>query len=251
MEKFQHTFTIKPGRVAAILVVISLTFVALSLTGQYLRLFPNSYHLSGPIEEFFLDLFIQKFDVNSESNIPTYYNTFILVTIAVLAFVIAFAKRAQKDRYRNEWFFMAIVFLYMSIDEATVIHEKFSILLKSMPNVGGLFAYKWVIGGIFVVLVLGLLFLRFFLHLDNRDRILFFLSSAIYLTGALGSEMFSGRYQAMYGTKNFTYSTMTTFEESLEWFGITLMIFTLLKYMENHISEIRFIPKGASENTKE
>jgi len=250
MDKIQHTFTIRPGRAAAILVVISLTFVALSLTGQYLRLFPNSYHISGPLQEFFLDLFIQKFDVNTESNIPTYYNTLILVIIAVLAFVIASVKRAQKDKYRNEWFLLAIVFLIMSIDEASVIHEKFSILLKSMPNVDGLFAYKWVIGGIFVVLVLGLLFLRFFLHLDNRNKILLFLSSAIYLTGALGSEMISGRYQAMYGTKNFTYSAMTTFEESFEWFGITLMIFTLLTYMQAHLSEIQFILPGTPQDRK-
>jgi len=245
VDKFQHAVTIRPSRIAGILAGTALSFVALSLTGQYLRLFPNSYQISDPTAEFFLDLFIQKFDVNGEVNIPTYFNTLILVILAGLAFVIASAKRSQKDRYRNEWLLMAMVFLFMSIDEAAVIHEKFNVLLKNMPNVDGLFTYKWVIGGIFVVLVLALMFLRFFLQLDNRNKTFFFLSSAIYLTGALGSEMFSGRYQAIHGTKNFTYSAMTTFEESFEWFGITLMIFTLLKYIENYYSEISFRSTGA------
>jgi len=250
MDKSQFTINIKAGKVAAILVTLSIVLIALSLTGQSFRFFTLPFELRSSTQEFFLDLFIDKFSVNTESNIPTYFNTLILAIASCLTFVIASVKRAQKDKYRYEWLFLGIVFLYMSIDEAAVIHEQFSILLKGMPSMGGLFAYKWVIGGIVVVLILGVTFLRFFFHLDNRNKILFFISSAIYLAGALGSEMFSGRYQAAHGTKNFTYAVMTTSEEFLEWFGITLMIFTLLKYIEGNFSEIRFLFAGKADIKK-
>ncbi len=251
MGKSQFTINVKAGKVAAILVILSIVLVVLSLTGQSFRFFTLPFELRSSTQEFFLDLFIDKFSVNTESNIPTYFNTLILAIVSFLTFVIASLKQAQRDKYRNEWLFLAMVFLYMSIDEASVIHEQFSILLKGMPSMGGLFAYKWVVGGIAVVLILGVTFLRFFFHLDNRNKILFFISSAIYLTGALGSEIFSGRYQAAHGTKNFTYAVMTTLEEFLEWFGITLMIFTLLTYMENHFPEIRFLTKSKSSDAKE
>jgi hypothetical protein len=240
MDAPRHTINIKPARIAIILVILSILLVGLSVTGQWFRLFPDSYSISGPTQEFFLDLYIDKFSVNTENNVSTYFNTVILAVAAFLIFVIASTKHAQKDKYRYEWSLLGLVFLYLSIDEAAVIHEAFSKLFKDSPDMSGWLHYKWVIPGSIAVLLLALMFLRFFLHLDKRYKILFFLSSGVYLAGALGSELVSGRYANQYGTKSIAYSAMTTVEESLEWLGVILLIFTLLKYIEAHLSEIGF-----------
>jgi hypothetical protein len=247
MDASRHTINIKPARIATILVILSLILVVLSLTGQWFRLFPDSYSISGPTQEFFLDLFIDKFSVNTENNVPTYFNTVILVIAAFLTFAIASAKYAQKDKYRYEWFLLGFVFLYLSVDEAAVIHEQFGALFKDAPSMGGWLHYKWVIPGMAALLILGLVFLRFFLHLDRRFKIFFLISAAVYLSGALGGELFSGHYADAFGTKNFTYAVMTTVEESLEWLGITSMVFTLLKYIETHVSEVGFQIKTGTE----
>jgi hypothetical protein len=233
----QHTVHIKTRQIMITLVVLSLVFIVLSLTGQWFRLFPDSYSISGPTQEFFLDLFIDKFSVNTENNIPTYFNTAILLLAASLIFLIASARYAGKDRYRYEWILLGFVFLYLSIDESAVIHETFTKLFKDAPDINGWLHYKWVIPGSLAVSLLCLAFLRFFLHLETRYKLLFFLSSAVYLAGALGSELVSGRYANEFGTKSFTYSALTTVEESLEWFGVILLIFTLLKYIESHMPE--------------
>ncbi len=247
MDAPRHTINIKPLRIAIILVVLSIIFVGLSLAGQWFRLFPDSYSISGPTQEFFLDLFIDKFSVNTENNVPTYFNTVILAIAAFLTFVIASAKHTHKDKYRYDWSLLGLVFLYISIDEAAVIHEEFSRLFKDLPDMSGWLHYKWVIPGMAALLILGLVFIRFFLHLDKRFKIFFLISAALYLCGALGGELFSGHYANAFGTKNFTYSAMTTVEESLEWLGVTLMIYTLLKYIETHISEVGFQIKTTNE----
>jgi hypothetical protein len=246
MKKARFSFSLNPHKIILILAITSVVNVLLSLIGQYLRFNPNSYNLSNAIQEFFLDLFIFKFDVNNESNIPTYFNTLLLFFASLLAFVLSAVKFDQKDKYRYEWLTLASLLLVMSLDEAAAIHERFSILLKDLPDIGGFLAYKWVIGGMVVVAILAAAFLRFFLHFDHRNRLFLFLASTIYLFGALGSEMISGRYQALYGAKNFTFALLTTLEESLEWIGILLLIFFLMKYIEAHITEVKFLPQGAS-----
>jgi len=193
MKKARFSFSLKPYRIILILAITSVVNVLFSLIGQYLRFNPNSYNLSNAIQEFFLDLFIFKFDVNNESNIPTYFNTLLLVFASLLAFVISAVKFDQQDKYRYEWLALAGLLFVMSLDEASAIHERFSILLKDLPDIGGFLAYKWVIAGMVIVAVLAAAFLRFFLHFDQRNRFFLILASAIYLFGALGSEMISGR----------------------------------------------------------
>ena len=234
----RQTINIKIRQVTVTLVILSLVFIGLSLLGQWYRLFPDSYSISGPTQEFFLDLFIDKFSVNTENNVPTYFNTVLLILAAFLIFLIATVKFSGRDRYRYEWVLLGLVFLYLSVDESAVIHESFTRLFKDAPDVNGWLHYKWVIPGSVIVALLGLAFVRFFFHLENRYKLLFFLSSAVYLAGGLGSELISGRYASQFGTKSFSYAALTTIEESLEWFGVILLIFTLLKYLETHIAEI-------------
>jgi hypothetical protein len=247
MEYPHHTLTIKPRLIGTILLVATVILVALSTIGQVFRYFPDSYQIHSPAQEFALDFFIKEFDVNTESNIPTYFNTIILAIAALLLFVIASAKKALKDRFRYGWFALAFFLLYLSIDELAMIHEKLSKPLSGMTDLGGWFHYRWVIAGMVGVIVVGLLFLRFFLHLENRFKVLFLLSGVLYFMGALGGEMVSGRYADVFGTKNFASALLTTGEEALEFSGVSLLIYSLLNYIELHFSELRFVARPAGK----
>jgi len=239
MENTLNTIHLKPGRMALILGILAIILVALSLTGQSFRFFTLPFELHTATGEFFLDMFIDEFSVNTESNIPTWFNATLLLLASLATFVIASIKRTARDRYRFEWAILACVFLLLSVDEASMIHEQFSRLFKDAPDVSGWLHYKWLIPGSIVVLLLALTFLRFFLHLESRYKILFLASSALYIFGAFGGELFSGHFANAYGTKHFAYAAMTTGEELLEWLGVILMIFTLLKYIETHFAEIQ------------
>ncbi|MCC7119644.1 MAG: hypothetical protein IT310_14060 [Anaerolineales bacterium] len=237
---------IKPAKTAFCLLLGSLLVMGLSLFGQRFRFF-DGYRISGPVQDYFLRMFINQFFVNSEGNVATFWNALILILIAGLAFIIAALKFSEKDRYRFEWFFLGAVFLFLSMDEASVIHEKFNVLLKNLPDLNGWTHYKWLYAGVVVVGLLTLAFVRFYLHLDWRNKILFPVSMGLYLLGAFGGELFSGKYAQYYGTKNITYTLLTHAEELGEQIGIILMIYTLLAYLAKHYSQIRFHVEGEND----
>jgi len=226
----RHTIQIKPLKIALSLLSISFAVMLLSLLGQRFR-FYGGYNIGGPVQEYFLDAFIYEFFINNEGNIATFWNTMLLLLTSVLAFVLASAKFSQGNKYRYEWLLLGLVFLYLSLDESSVIHEKFSVLLKNLPDINGWAHYKWLYAGGAAVLVLTFLFIRFYLHLDLRNKILFPLSMALYLFGAFGGELLSGHYAQANGTKNIPYTLMTHGEELGEHIGLILMIFTLLTYL--------------------
>jgi hypothetical protein len=235
----RHVIKVRPAKIALALFSVSFIILVLSLIGQRFRFF-GGYSISGPVEEFFLDTYIFEFFINNEGNIATFWNSLLLLITSVLAFIITSAKFSQKDKYRFEWALLAVVFFYLSMDEASAIHEKFSTLLKNLPDINGWAHYKWLYAGGAAVLLLTFLFIRFYLHLDLRNKILFPVAMALFLFGAFGGELLSGHYAEGHGTKNIPYTLMTHGEELGEHIGIILMIFTLLTYLLANYSKIGF-----------
>jgi hypothetical protein len=234
----RHTIRIKPIKIALALLFVSFVIMILSLLGQQFRFF-GQYRIN-PVQDYLLKMFIHQFFVNDEGNITTYWKVLLLIMMAALTFIIASAKFAQKDRYRFEWWLLGAVFSYLSVDEASIIHEKFSALLKSLPDLNGWAHYRWLYAGAAAVIFLTLVFIRFYLHLDLSYKILFPLSAAVYILGAAGGELFSGHYAQYYGTKNITYTLMTHGEEFGQHFGSIMMVFTLLTYLVAHYPKIGF-----------
>ena len=240
---------VKPGKITLSLLGVTFVTMILSLIGQQERFFGASR--INPVQDYLLKMFIAQFFVNNEGNITTYWKAFLLIIIAALTFVIASAKFAQKDRYRYEWWLLGIVFLYLSVDETSVIHEKFSALLKGLPDLGGWAHYRWLYAGAVALIFLTIVFVRFYLHLDLRNKILFPVSVVIYVLGAAGGELFSGHYAQYYGTKNVTYTLMTHAEEFGQHFGSIMMVYTLLTYLVAHYSKIGFVSQKTEEATED
>jgi hypothetical protein len=245
----RHIIRIKPLKIALSLLSISFLVMLLSLLGQRFRFF-GGYSINGPVQEYFLDAFIFEFFINNEGNVATFWNTLLLLMTSAVAFVLASAKFSQGNKYRFEWLLLGLVFLYLSMDESSVIHEKFSALLKDLPDINGWAHYKWLYAGGAAVLVLTFLFIRFYLHLDLRNKILFPVSMALYLFGAFGGELLSGYYAQANGTKNIPYMLMTHGEELGEQIGIILMIFTLLTYLLTHYATIGLRVQATEEKGK-
>lgn len=234
------TIRLNPKRILMILAAMIALLVSLSIWGQYLRFFPGSFDIHGPWDEFWINLLMQGFYVDLEANVPTYFNTIILFIPALLLGMIAAWKYSIKDKFKIHWAGLAFIFLYLSMDEAAVLHEKLIKPMRSMVNFegyGGLFYFAWVIPGIAVVLLFMLAYLQFFLHLENKFKFLFFISLAIYVSGIIGGEMLSGHFAGTIGFKNFTYAMFTSLEESLEWIGCSLTIYSLLLYIQQYLPE--------------
>lgn len=166
---------------------------------------------------------------NSEDSIPTLYSTVLLLAASVLLFFIYFTNRGKT--YKNIcWLLLSLFFLYMSIDESISIHERFVSILRDKFNFSGLLYYSWVVPYAVLALILAIGFIPFLIKLEKKTRNLFILSGALFVSGAIGVELFGGRHYEQHGL-DMVYAIFYTIEESLEILGISLFIFALLRYI--------------------
>jgi len=227
---------INPKKILIALLTMVLIIVGLSIYGQKVRFFGVA-DIRGPWHEFLLDQLMQNFFLDAEGNITTFINALLLFIPSLLLIVISIWKFSAKDKFRFHWIGLAMIFFFLSIDEAAVIHESMIKPMRAIVGSDGVFYFAWIIPGMIIVSAFGLVYLMFFLHLENKFKILFMLSLGVYICGVIGGEMISGYFAANLGLKNFTYTIVASFEESIEYIGCSLIIYSLLKYIEHYLPE--------------
>ena len=230
------TIKLNTKRILIALFVLVAILVSLSVWGQRIKYFGVA-DIRGPAHEFFIDLLMQAFYLDAEGNVPSFTNALLLFIPSLLLAGIGVWKNSVRDKFRVHWFGLALVFLFLSFDEAAVLHERLIKPMRALTGAEGVFYFTWVIPGLIAVGTFALAFFMFFLHLENRFKILFFLSLAVYIGGVIGGEMLSGYYAANLGQKNYTYALVASLEESIEMFGCSLIIYSLLEYIKHYLPE--------------
>jgi hypothetical protein len=170
------------------------------------------------------------FSVDTEGNIATWYASILLLLCAVLLAAIAFFQAKACDRYHQYWRRMALIFLYLSIDEAASLHEQMG-TVSQVIKTSGLFYFSWVIPALILVSFFIGYYLKFLVQLRPKTKHLFLLSGMIYILGGLGFEMLGGLIAESNG-KGLVYTFLSHCEEGLELLGLTIFIYTLLEYFD-------------------
>jgi len=236
MTNQNTTIHIYPKRILIGLLGIIGILIALSIYGQRIRFFGVA-DIRGAWHEFWLDLLMQAFYLDAEGNISTHVNALLLFLPALLLILISMWKNTNGDKFRLHWLGLGLIFLFLSFDEAAVLHERLIKPTRAILDTGGIFHFAWIIPGMIVVALFGLTFLTFFLHLDKKFKVLFFFSLAVYIGGVIGGEMLSGYVAANLGQKNFTYAVVASIEESIELIGASLIAYSLLEYIRYYLPD--------------
>lgn len=198
--------------------------------------------------------FVPLFDFDREGNLPAFVSTMLLLLCAALAGLIGWTLRRQKDLRWIGWIGIAVLFIYVSLDETISIHEQLIVPTRVHWGLSGYLYFGWVIPyGIFVcILVIG--YGRFVQRLPTHVRRIVILSAAVYLTGALGMELVGGRYFDFVDEQlNLTYALITTTEELLEMAGAILFVTAELMYIQSQLLEVTIIvaPRRAQIGQRE
>ncbi|WP_339134692.1 MAG: hypothetical protein WGN25_16045 [Candidatus Electrothrix sp. GW3-4] len=184
-------------------------------------------------------------DLDIEKNIPSFYSGFALFLSSLLFFCISSLEKKQ-GRKRCYWLGLAAVFLFLSLDEAFVLHERLGEYTKEyirstgILEASGLLYFPWILPYSILMAILGILYFRFILRLPRKTAVLLILSAIIFLTGAAGFDMLGGREAELHGYYSVTYTVLYTIEEFLEMNGIVLLIYTLLAYIEQQFGYLCF-----------
>jgi hypothetical protein len=179
------------------------------------------------------------FDMASELSFPTYISAIALFACSVALAVIAVMTKAERKRQSWYWSGLAVIFLFLSIDEIIKFHEKMSRPVREALNTSGVLELAWVIPyGIFVVIVF-LVYLRFLRALPRQTRNQFIVAGIAYVVGAIGFELLSGNQLALHGEGSFSYIALVTIEESLEFGGALLFLYALVSYISTTLKGVR------------
>ncbi len=213
-----------PKRVATLLLVVVLCLALAGVAGQISKYFLGHDTVLGLVNVFQLDW---------EHNIPTWFSSSMLLVCGLLLGMVAFTKRVEGARYAAHWSGLSIIFLYMSLDEAIMIHEKWYKPLDALLGSGDFFYQGWIIPVVLLVVAFALTYLRFLAHLPTRTRRVFIVAGFLYVVGALGMEIVSGGYMVRHGRENMTYQMLASVEEILEMLGVVVFVYALLSYLQS------------------
>ncbi len=187
------------------------------------------------------------FSVGSDRNLPTFYSALALLASAGLLWLIGVASRQCPALRPSYWYGLALVFVFLSIDEMLMLHEKMIEPLRSRLGTSGIFHYAWIIPYGAACLVLVAVYSRFLLQLPRRTSLLFIASGTVFVTGAIGFEMLGGLHFEKYGGKTIVYVALQTVEETLEMVGIVMFLYALADYLEAHLGGIHVRLVGDSK----
>lgn len=212
-------------------VIKFLSIFALTLIIIHLAILGIYFYINNPKE---FD-FIRMFDLDMERNIPTLFSSILLLISAFLFYLLSKTAIDKKHRY---WFGLSMVFVFLAFDESAKIHEKLGDFTEKFIDASGYFYYPWFIGYGILVLLLGIVYIRFFWNMERNVFLSFMLAAILFLTGAIGFDILGAKEASMHGEDTILYCFYYTIEESLEMFGVIYLISILFKLLENTSIEI-------------
>ncbi|MBI5667040.1 MAG: hypothetical protein HZC41_03460 [Chloroflexi bacterium] len=227
---------IRARTVALILGLIAVYLAAQSIAGRYLE-----DAVRADASSLFLN-FVRTVNVNREASIPAWYSSALLLGAAGLMALTAAVKRACREPFIRHWFGLAVIFVYLSLDEAAALHENLTEPLQTALDTSGYLTFAWVIVGAIFVGVVGLVYLRFLLALPRRTRTGMIAAGALYVGGALVIEAISANQWYQDDGTSLLYSAIGTVEELCEMLGVVVLIYTLLDHWQQMLVNVQLQP---------
>ena len=226
------TIRITSSKIAIFLMGVVFVLLAINLLIIYLHHVRGYQHLRG---------FIQGFYFDTEANLPSFYSALAIVLCSILLWLIGCLAIEKKRKQSWYWKFLSVIFVLLAIDEFGGLHESMIQPLRRMMDQASFDSdylyFAWFIPYTVLVLVLGLLFVKFLFRLPSATRLVFILGGIIFLSGAVGMEMVGGKYWAAQGWAidgsdkvDLRYALIITLEELLEMVGIVIFVYALAKY---------------------
>ena len=226
------TIILSPKKLAALLLIIVLGLTFADAASRYL-MFVGGYDNQFGMQ--------RQLDLRSENNISTWYASTALLLAACLLAMIGFSKKRIGDRYTRHWIGLAVIFLFLSLDEAASLHEMTAAPLRNALHTTGYLYYAWVIPGSIAAMTIGLMYLGFLRGLPSQTRTLCLIAGTLYVGGAVGMEMLEGKQATFFGDQTVMYAIMVGVEESFEMLGVVVLVYALTSYMSVLHNEVRIL----------
>lgn len=211
--------SLSPRRVAAVLAGCATLLLSLHVASEALH---HAYD-----KPLIHDLQL-RVSVDEEASLPALFSAVMLLLCLALLLLIA---RAPATRRKLPWTVLGGAFLFLALDEAVAIHE--GLMAHMSPRVGGsgYLHFVWVVPYGIGTAVLAAVYIPFLRSLPRRSARLFVAAGSVFVVGALGFEMLGGKVADSSGYEAFSYTALSTAEETLEMAGVIIFVYALLAFI--------------------
>lgn len=176
---------------------------------------------------------IRLFNFDTEQSIPSLFSFLILLFSALLLFQI-YKASFHNSQLLKRWRVLSFIFLFLSFDEILSFHEGLNNFLNKIIN-ETYHNWLWSIPYGLLVFVIFIYFIPMIKIIPKQINFLLFTSASLFLFGAVGLEIFVNLNDIIVGDVfDKTYILFYSMEETLEMIGISLFIYTLLRYISSN-----------------
>lgn len=173
-------------------------------------------------------------NLDSEHSVPAWWSSAMMFASAVIMYAFSRLNQGRGLYHSTIWFPLAVVFFFLSLDEAAGFHESIMEPLRNLLDLQGIIYFAWVIPAFFALIGFGLIILRPFLALPRTVQIQFAICGVIYVSGAMGMELIGGNLTANGEGASAAYSLSIIIEEGMEIIGLTLFLLSLCRQLDDH-----------------
>ncbi|MBW3568904.1 hypothetical protein KY385_02120 [Candidatus Parcubacteria bacterium] len=173
-----------------------------------------------------------RFDLDDESSVPTWFSQILFFLIGVLALLAAYLE--AKIAPRRLWQVIGAVGLIFSIDEVAGLHE---FVLQSLHVLFFKDATPtssdnaWLLIAPIILLAASVFAWKMWRLLPRRTLFLFVAAGSIFLVGAIAVDMLT----SVVPRESFLNQGMlVAFEETLELLGTVIVVYAIVDFLEIH-----------------
>ncbi len=178
------------------------------------------------------------FDLGGEANLPTWFSSSCWLLMAILSLFAA--RRQDMKNLRLGWVIVALIAVYISVDETAMLHETFGGAIGSRI-VGGapLGIFHWQVYGVLAVCGSMIVLAPFAYRLPAAVRNRLILAACVFILAALGMETIEAKFfipdpqmnPDMIDPSNWVRMLRTTVEELGEMIAIIIAISAVIVYL--------------------
>ena len=177
---------------------------------------------------------VQLFDLCDETNLPTVFSSLLLLGASALLGVMA-ARTLPRERSMGLlWLGLALIFAFLSFDEAAELHERWSFFLRRTLGQQQLLLDAWVIPYSILFAAVALAYIRFLVRLPRDTAWRFVVAGSLFVSAAVGFEIIESLYEASVGELDATYAALCGTEEVMEMAGVALFINAIMRHLCVH-----------------
>jgi hypothetical protein len=231
-----HPIHIRPAVVLKVLLALHFVTFAVYLVGRWVFFTRPLGPVSGHI--------VRLTDMGGEPTIPTWIAVVQLLSASAILIAIAACVRVAGDRWWRYWLALAVVFLYISLDEQAEIHEIFVFPLQAAFGItAGPFLLAWVVPALGLLVILTVAYIPFFRALPASTFRRFLIAALVYVIGAAGMEMVDAATYAQLLTLGETGTVIKALiygvEELFEAVGVSIFIYALLIHLRDYVPNVK------------